>query len=120
MTDDEFTLDFGPEVKIPVEKAELKKKLYAIAKIMFLKHYNKLNNKQRLTVDSKFKKCKDLPRSKIEKIFLEKKFIIHLKKLQPVTSEQLVKQFGNSVLDILIKLESDGIVKYEDNKWMLS
>ena len=56
------------------EKAELTKKRYAIAKIMFLKHYNKLNTKQRLTVDSEFKKYKNLPRSKIEKIFLEKKF----------------------------------------------
>ena len=102
------------------KKAELTKKLYAIAKIMFLKRYNKLNTKQRLTVDSEFKKYKDLPRSKIEKIFLEKNFIVHLKKLQPVTSEQLVKQFGNTVLYILMKVEREGIAKYVDDKWMLS
>ena len=91
---------------------------------MFLKRYNKLNTKQRLTVDSEFKKYKDLPRSKIEKIFLEKNFIVHLKKLQPATSEQLVEEFGKNIFDIIMKLDSEtggtGEIRYtSDYTWVL-
>ena len=101
------------------EKAELKKKLYTISKLKFMKNYSELNKKEKLFVDSEFKKCKNLPRRKIEKIFLGKNLTNHLKN-KKMTPEELMDKFGQNVFGILVEFEKEGVVKYVDDKWILA